>query len=91
MPALRDRVAQMALKLVMEPIFEPGFYTSSYAYRPGRRAQDAIAEIHLFTTRTYKWIVETDIEACLEPSSHCQRVHGGGVEQGVFGLWDQYS
>ena len=39
----------MALKLVMEPIFESGFYPSSYAYRPGRRAQDAIAEIHLFT------------------------------------------
>ena len=38
----------MALKLVMEPIFEPGFYASSYAYRPGRRTQDAIAEIHHF-------------------------------------------
>ncbi len=70
-PALRDRVAQMALKLVMEPIFEPGFYPSSYAYRPGRRAQDAIAEIHLFTTRTYEWIVETDIEACFDELPHC--------------------
>lgn len=69
-PALRDRVAQMALKLVMEPIFEPGFYTSSYAYRPGRRAQDAIAEIHHFTTRTYEWIVETDIEACFDALPH---------------------
>ncbi len=37
-----------ALKLVMEPISEPGFYASSYAYRPGRRTQDAIAEIHHF-------------------------------------------
>jgi RNA-directed DNA polymerase len=48
----------MALKLVLEPIFETGFYPSSYAYRPGRRAQDAIDEIHYFTTRTYEWIVE---------------------------------
>lgn len=45
-PTLRDRVAQMALKLVLEPIFEADFYPSSYGYRPGRRAQDAIAEIH---------------------------------------------
>src|SRR5258708_3746072 len=52
-PALRDRVCQMALKLVMEPIFESGFYPSSYAYRPGRRRQDAIAEIHLLTSLRY--------------------------------------
>ena len=70
-PALRDRVCQMALKLVMEPIFESDFYPSSYAYRPGRRAQDAIAEIHLFTTRGYQWIVETDIEACFDQLPHC--------------------
>ncbi len=38
-PTLKDRVAQMALKLVIEPIFETGFYPSSYAYRPGRRAR----------------------------------------------------
>ena len=90
-PTLKDRVVQMALKLVVEPIFEVGFYASSYAYRPGRRAQDAIAEIHLFTSHSYEWVVETDIEACLVPSSHCHRVHGGGVEEGVFGLWDEYS
>jgi RNA-directed DNA polymerase len=69
-PTLKDRVVQMALKLVMEPIFEVGFYPSSYAYRPGRRAQDAIAEIHHFTTRTYEWIVETDIEACFDELPH---------------------
>jgi retron-type reverse transcriptase len=34
----------------MEPIFETDFYPSSYGYRPGRRAQDAIAEIHRFTS-----------------------------------------
>ena len=36
-PTLRDRVAQMALKLILEPIFEADFYPSSYGYRPGRR------------------------------------------------------
>jgi hypothetical protein len=39
----------------------------------------------------YGWVVDRDLEKFLEPSSHCQRVHGGGGEQGRFGLWDQYS
>jgi RNA-directed DNA polymerase len=69
-PALRDRTVQMALKLVLEPIFETGFYSSSYAYRPARRTQDAIAEIHHFTTRSYAWIVETDVEACFDRLAH---------------------
>jgi RNA-directed DNA polymerase len=71
-PTLRDRVAQMALKLVLEPIFEAEFYPSSYGYRPGRRAQDAIAEIHHFTCRpsTYEWVIEGDIKACFDTVDH---------------------
>jgi hypothetical protein len=66
-PTLRDRVAQMALKLVLEPIFEADFYPSSYGYRPGRRAQDAIAELHHLTSRpgAYEWVIEGDIKALL--------------------------
>jgi len=73
-PALRDRVVQMALKLVIEPIFESGFYASSYGSRPGRRAQDAIAEIVHFTRvhANYEWIIETDIEACFDRIDHAQ-------------------
>jgi len=41
-----DRVVQAALKLVIEPIFEVDFKPCSYGFRPKRRAQDAIAEIH---------------------------------------------
>jgi RNA-directed DNA polymerase len=69
-PTLRDRVAQMALKLIMEPIFEVDFYPSSYGYRPARRAQDAIAEIHHFTSRSYEWVVEGDITACFDNVDH---------------------
>ncbi|WP_245599214.1 reverse transcriptase domain-containing protein, partial [Embleya scabrispora] len=71
-PALRDRVAQMALKLVPEPIFEVDFHPSSYGYRPGRRAQDAIAEIHHLTSRpsNYEWVVEGDIKACFDNVDH---------------------
>ena len=71
-PTVRDRVAQMALKLVLEPIFEADFYVSSYGYRPGRRAQDAIAEIHHFTSRpsNYEWVIEGDITACFDHVDH---------------------
>jgi RNA-directed DNA polymerase len=71
-PTLKDRVVQMALKLVIEPIFETGFYPSSYGYRPGRRAQDAITEIVHFqhAPSNYEWVVEADIEACFDQLSH---------------------
>src|SRR5674476_656095 len=69
-PTVRDRVVQAALKLVFEPIFEADFAPCSYGFRPGRRAQDAIAEIHYFTSRSYEWIVEGDIKACFDEISH---------------------
>jgi RNA-directed DNA polymerase len=68
---IRDRVAQASLKLVLEPIFEADFLPCSYGFRPGRRAHDAVAEVHHFASRSYEWIVEGDIKACLDPWSYC--------------------
>jgi RNA-directed DNA polymerase len=65
-----DRVVQASLKLVLEPIFEADFLPCSYGFRPRRRAQDAIAEVHHFTSRTYEWVVEGDIKACFDEISH---------------------
>jgi RNA-directed DNA polymerase len=67
---IRDRVAQAALKLVLEPIFEADFLPCSYGFRPNRRAHDAVAEVHHFTSRSYEWIVEGDIKACFDEISH---------------------
>lgn len=67
---VRDRVVQAALKLVLEPIFEANFQPCSYGFRPGRRTQDAIAEIHLLTSRTYEWVLEGDITACFDEIAH---------------------
>ena len=82
-PTLRDRVAQMALKLILEPIFEADFYPSSYGYRPGRRAQDAIAEVHHFTRKpgAYEWVIEGDITACFDHVDH--QILMGLVEERV--------
>jgi RNA-directed DNA polymerase len=69
-PALRDRVVQGALKLVLEPIFEADFLPCSYGFRPKRRAHDAVAEVHYFTSRSYEWVVEGDIKACFDEIAH---------------------
>ena len=72
-PTARDRVVQASLKLVLEPIFEADFKPCSYGFRPRRRAQDAIAEIHYLATpvRNYQWVFEADIAACLDAWSYC--------------------
>ena len=65
-----DRVVQAALKLVLEPIFEADFQPCSYGFRPERRAQDAIAEVHFFASHSYEWVLEGDITACFDEISH---------------------
>ena len=73
-PTVADRVVQAALKLVLEPIFEADFLPVSYGFRPMRRAHDAIAEIHQLGTLGYRWVLDADIEACLDVASHCSLV-----------------
>ncbi len=72
-PAAMDRLVQASLVLVLEPIFEADFKPVSYGFRPGRRAHDAIAEIHHYNSGTckYRWVFEADIEACFDQLSHC--------------------
>ncbi len=69
-PTVADRVVQAALKLVLEPIFEADFVPVSYGFRPRRRAQDAIAEIHHYGTQGYRWVLDADIEACFDSIDH---------------------
>ncbi len=69
-PAVRDRVVQAALKLVLEPIFEADFEPVSYGFRPKRRAHDAIADIHRLGTQGYRWVLDADIEACFDSIDH---------------------
>ena len=88
-PTTADRVVQAALKLVLEPIFEADFQPSSYGFRPRRRAQDAIAEIHHFVTLGYHWVFEADIEACFDRIDHSallQRIRGRVGDKRVLAL-----
>jgi len=71
---IADRVVQASLKLVLEPIFEADFLPVSYGFRPQRRAHDAVADIHRLGTQGYHWVLDADIEACLDVASHCSLV-----------------
>ncbi|HEX5407620.1 MAG TPA: reverse transcriptase domain-containing protein [Pseudonocardiaceae bacterium] len=70
-PTIAGRVVQAALKLMLEPIFEAGFAPVSYGFRPMRRAHDAIAEVRRFGTKGYQWVLDADIEACLDALTYC--------------------
>jgi RNA-directed DNA polymerase len=86
---ITDRVVQASLKLVLEPIFEADFLPCSYGFRPGRRTHDAVAEVRLFTSKKYEWIVEGDIKACFDEISHCallDRVRGRVGDKRVLAL-----
>jgi RNA-directed DNA polymerase len=88
-PTVADRVVQAALKTVLEPIFEADFQPCSYGFRPGRRTQDAIAEIHYLASRSYEWVVEADIEACFDRIDHTallRRVRGRVGDKRVLRL-----
>ena len=86
---MTDRVVQAVLKLVLEPIFEADFAPCSYGFRPNRRAHDAVAEIHHFTTKSYHWVLEADIEACFDMIDHValmDRVRRRVGDKRVLGL-----
>ena len=60
-PAIRDRVAEEAMRRVMEPIWEPTFSPDSYGFRPGRSAHDAVNRIFDHLAHGYHGVVDADI------------------------------
>jgi group II intron reverse transcriptase/maturase len=62
-PTVRDRVVQMAAKIVLEPIFEADFKDSSYGFRPKRSATQALERIRITGGRRHYHVVDADIES----------------------------
>jgi group II intron reverse transcriptase/maturase len=60
-PTVRDRVAQAALRIVLEPIFEADLVACSFGFRPKRGAHDALQVLIDESWRDKRWVVETDI------------------------------
>ena len=69
-PAVRDRIVQAALKIVLEPIFEADFAPCSFGFRPKRGQHDALQVLVDETWRGRRWVVETDIADCFSAIPH---------------------
>jgi retron-type reverse transcriptase len=65
---IKDRVVQMLLKMLLEPIWEADFLPCSHGFRPGHRTMDCIAPLYGLMNPRVKcyWVVEGDIRGCFE-------------------------
>lgn len=69
-PAVRDRVVQMATKIIIEPIFEADFQECSYGFRPRRSATQALEVIRLVGGRGHYFVVDADIQGFFDAIDH---------------------
>ena len=69
-PTIRDRVAQMAVKLVIEPIFEADFCPNSYGFRPKKSAHDAVDEIADALNKGYTNVIDADLSKYFDSIPH---------------------
>jgi RNA-directed DNA polymerase len=69
-PAVKDRIVQTALKLVIEPIFEREFEESSYGFRPQRGCKDALREVDDLIKQGYTQVVDADLESYFDTIPH---------------------
>ena len=71
-PAVRDRVVQAAIRLVVEPIFEREFSPASFGFRPGLGCKDALREVDRLLKSGYTHVVDADIKAYFDSIPHEQ-------------------
>ena len=71
-PTIRDRVVQMAMVLVLGPIFEADLPPEQYAYRPDRNAHDAIRQVHSLLTTGHTQVVDADLAAYFDSIPHAE-------------------
>jgi RNA-directed DNA polymerase len=69
-PAIRDRVVQGALKLILEPIFEADFQPGSYGYRPKRAAQEAVIRVAQAIVQEKSRVIDLDLRAYFDSVQH---------------------
>jgi len=85
-PTIRDRVAQMAVKLVIEPIFEADFCDHSYGFRPKRSAHDAVDDIANALWAGHTQVIDADLSKYFDSIPHAkllavvaERIVDGGI------------
>jgi group II intron reverse transcriptase/maturase len=92
-PTIRDRVAQMATKLVIEPIFEADFCESSYGFRPKRSAHDAVDDVARTMITGYSEVIDADLSKYFDTIPHAklmavvaERISDGAILQ-LVRMW----
>ena len=71
-PTIRDRVVQMAVKLVIEPIFEADFCECSYGFRPKRSAHDAVDDVADALHKGYSLVIDADLSKYFDTIPHAK-------------------
>jgi RNA-directed DNA polymerase len=69
-PTVVDRLIQQALHQVLQPLFEPAFSDSSYGFRPGRGAHQAVRKAQGYIREGKRWVVDIDLEKFFDRVNH---------------------
>ncbi|MDZ7843049.1 MAG: group II intron reverse transcriptase/maturase [Gammaproteobacteria bacterium] len=69
-PTLMDRLIQQALHQVLSPVFEPDFSESSYGFRPGKSAHQAVEAARRHAADGHRWVVDMDLEKFFDRVNH---------------------
>lgn len=93
-PTFEDKVAQHAVKMVLEPLYEQDFYDCSYGFRPGRSAHDALDHVEqAIWGRSDSWVLDVDVKSFFDTIDH-QKLRdllairvGDGVITRLVGKW----
>jgi RNA-directed DNA polymerase len=92
-PAVKDRVVQAALKLVIEPIFEHEFEPRSFGFRQGLSCKDALREVDRHLKAGNCWVVDADLQSYFDTIPHASLLAkvGKRIADGrVLGLVEQF-
>jgi RNA-directed DNA polymerase len=69
-PTIKDRVAQQAVRMAIEPIFEKEFLDMSYGFRPNKGAQKALERVNQLIKEGYTWVVDADLQSYFDTIPH---------------------
>lgn len=69
-PTVLDRLIQQAIHQILSPIFEATFSESSYGFRPGRSAQQAVQQARGYQTEGRRWVVDMDLAKFFDEVNH---------------------
>jgi RNA-directed DNA polymerase len=92
-PVVVDRLVQQAIHQVLSVLFDPGFSESSYGFRPGRSAQQAVLNARGYVAEGKRWVVDIDLEKFFDRVNHdvlMSRVARKVKDKRVLGLIRRY-